>query len=83
MGLLGALNVPIVYMSVKWWRTIHQMQSSPSTVDPEYVVGLRANAIAVLLVLIYFIVKRYRAARLERLAEQMAERAALAGGRYA
>lgn len=82
VGILGALNVPIVYMSVKWWRTIHQLQSSPSTVDPEYVLGLRANAIAMLLVVVYFIVKRYRAAQVERLAEQVAERAALAGGRH-
>ena len=79
VGLLGALNVPIVYMSVKWWRTLHQMQSSPSTVDPEYVVGLRTNGVAILLVLIYFIVKRYRAARMERSAEHLAERAALGG----
>ena len=79
VGLLGALNVPIVYMSVRWWRTLHQLQSSPSTVDPEYVIGLRANGIAVLLVLIYFIIKRYRAARMERLVEHMAERAALEG----
>jgi heme exporter protein C len=79
VGLLGALNVPIVYMSVKWWRTLHQMQSNPSTVDPEYVVGLRTNGIAVLLVLIYFIAKRYRAAKTERMAEHLAERAALEG----
>jgi heme exporter protein C len=83
VGLLGALNVPIVYMSVKWWRTLHQPQSSPSTVDPEYVIGLRANGIAVLLVLIYFIMKRYRAARVERLAEQFEERAALEGRDHA
>ena len=79
VGLLGALNVPIVYMSVKWWRTLHQLQSSPSTVDPEYAVGLRTNGIAILLVLIYFIMKRYRAARVERMAEHLAERAALEG----
>jgi heme exporter protein C len=79
VGLLGALNVPIVYMSVKWWRTLHQLQSSPSTVDPEYVVGLRTNGIAILLVLIYFIAKRYRAARIERMAEHMSERVALEG----
>lgn len=79
VGLLGALNVPIVYMSVKWWRTLHQMQSSPSTVDPEYVTGLRTNAIALALLLVYFIVKRYRAAQMERAAEHLAERAALEG----
>ena len=81
VGLLGALNVPIVYMSVKWWRTLHQMQSNPSTVDPEFVIGLRTNGIAVLLLLIYFIVKRYRAARMERLSEHLAESAALEGRR--
>jgi heme exporter protein C len=77
VGLLGALNVPIVYMSVRWWRTLHQVQSSPSTVDPQYALGLRANAIAFLIALVYFILKRYRAAQLERAAEHLAERAAL------
>ena len=79
VGLLGALNVPIVYMSVKWWRTLHQMQSSPSTVDPEYALGLQTNAIALALLLVYFIMKRYQAARTERAAEHVAERAALEG----
>lgn len=69
VGILGAVNVPIVYMSVKWWRTLHQLQSSPSTVDPAYAWGLRLNAIAFLLLLIYFVDVRYRAARLERAAE--------------
>jgi hypothetical protein len=32
----GAINVPIVYMSVRWWRTIHQI-SRPLDVDPAYV----------------------------------------------
>jgi len=77
VGLLGALNVPIVYMSVRWWRTIHQIQSDPSTVDPLYVIWLRANAIAFLVVLVYFMLKRYRAAQMERAAEHLAERAAL------
>lgn len=77
VGILGALNVPVVYMSVKWWRSIHQIQSTPSTVDPEYALGLRLNGIAFLIVLTYFILKRYRAAQLERAAEHRRERAAL------
>ena len=80
VGLLGALNVPIVYMSVRWWRSIHQIQSAPSTVDPQYALGLRLNAIAFLLALVYFILKRYRAAQTERAAEHLAERVALGGG---
>ena len=77
VGILGALNVPIVYMSVRWWRTLHQPQSSPSTVDPAYTWGLRLNALAFLLVMIWLVRARYRAARLERLSELAAEREAL------
>ncbi len=80
VGAIGALNVPIVYMSVKWWRTLHQPPSSPETLDPAYTLGLRINAIAMLLVLIYFIRRRYEIARLERAVEHMAEAAAMGGG---
>lgn len=79
VGVLGAINVPIVYMSVRWWRTIHQIQSSPATVDPAYVIGLRLNAFAFLFVMIYFIRRRRDAFVLERLAEHAGETAALGG----
>lgn len=79
VGAIGALNVPIVYMSVKWWRTLHQPPSSPATLDPAYTMGLRLNAIALLLLMIYFIRKRYEIARLERAVEHMSEQAAMGG----
>ena len=79
VGIIGAINVPIVYMSVMWWRTLHQQPSSPSTLDPAYTLGLRINAIAMLLVLIYFIRRRYEIARLERAVEQAAQTAAMGG----
>lgn len=77
IGILGALNVPVVYMSVKWWRTLHQLQSTPSTVDPAYAWGLRLNGLAVLAIAITFIMHRYRVALLERAADRAAEREAL------
>jgi heme exporter protein C len=80
VGILGALNVPIVYMSVKWWRTLHQMQSTPSTVDPTYAWGLRANAIAFLLVLIVFTSYRYAGLLREHLMERRMDEAALSRG---
>lgn len=79
VGAIGAINVPIVYMSVKWWRTLHQPQSSPGTLDPAYTMGLRLNAIAMLLVAIYFIRRRYEIARVERAVEHLAEAAAMGG----
>lgn len=80
VGILGFLNVPIVYMSVRWWRTLHQMQSSRETVDALYAWALDANAVAFLLVTVYLVLRRYRAAVLEREAERREETAALAGG---
>lgn len=77
VGILGALNVPIVYMSVKWWRTLHQMPSSPSTVDPIYVWGLRANAFAFLFVMIVFVSYRYRGMLAERILEREQDELAL------
>jgi heme exporter protein C len=79
VGIFGAINVPIVYMSVRWWRTLHQIQSTPATVDSTYVLGLRANAFAFLFVMIYFIRRRYELARLLRATELAAEAVALGG----
>ncbi len=78
-GIMGAINYPIVYMSVRWWRTIHQVQSTPSTLDSTYTFSLRLNAVAVLFILIYFIRRRYEAALTERVAEQVSQAAALGG----
>jgi heme exporter protein C len=79
VGIIGAINVPIVYMSVTWWRTLHQPPSSPSTLHPAYTLGLRLNAIAMLLVTIYFIRTRYQVARLQRGTEHAAQAAAMSG----
>lgn len=77
VGILGALNVPIVYMSVQWWRTLHQLQSSPKTLNPTYVTGLRINAIAFLLLLVYFIARRYYLSIAAQAVAERAERVAL------
>lgn len=44
MGVLIAINVPIVYKSVTWWRTLHQppslMRPGGSTMSPEIMTPL-------------------------------------------
>jgi heme exporter protein C len=79
VGILGAINVGIVYMSVRWWRTLHQMQSTPDTVDATYVLALRVNAFAFLFLMIYFVRRRYESLCLVRAADHAAEAAALRG----
>jgi heme exporter protein C len=80
VGILGCLNVPIVYMSVKWWRTIHQVQSTPSSMDSAYWRGLLLNWAAFLAIFIFFVAVRYHLARMERTLEIRAEEEALAQG---
>jgi heme exporter protein C len=70
IGILAFLNVPIVYMSVRWWRSLHQIQSSPETLDPMYTLALRMNAVAFLLVFVYFVGRRYYGSRLEMAADE-------------
>jgi heme exporter protein C len=79
VGVLAFLNVPIVYMAVRWWRTIHQVQSTPSTVDSSYVLGLRLNAFAFLFLFIFLVGLRYYGARLERARAAYLEEEALLG----
>jgi len=70
VAIVGFVTLPIVYFSVRWWRTLHQPQSSPNTVDPEMVVALRTMMVAFALGAAYLISRRYELARLEAAAEQ-------------
>ena len=65
VAIIGFINVPIVYYSVRWWRTLHQVQSSPATVDAAMVVALRTMMVTFLLLFIYLLTRRFMLARLE------------------
>jgi heme exporter protein C len=70
VAIVGFVNVPIVYFSVRWWRTLHQVQSSPETVDPQMVWPLRAMMLAFLLLAVFLMSRRAMLARL-RTEEEM------------
>ncbi len=61
--VIAYVNIPIVYFSVKWWNSLHQLQSSPKTVAATMHWPLRANAIAILFLAIWCIVVRARLAK--------------------
>ena len=64
-AIIAYVDVPVVYFSVQWWRTLHQAQSSPETVDAVMVLPLRINAFAFLFLAVWFVARRYRIARRE------------------
>ena len=67
-AIIAFVDVPIVYFSVKWWNSLHQMQSTPETVSRAFHWPLRVNAFGVLFLMCGFIALRARLAglRLER-----------------
>jgi len=70
VGIIGFANVPIVYLSVIWWRTLHQPPSSPRSVSPEILWTLLFNLLAFTLVYVYLMMRRIRLAKIEGELEQ-------------
>ncbi len=58
--IIAYVDVPVVYFAVKWFRTLHQPMSSPSTVASSMVSPLRVAAFGMLFLSIGLIVTRYR-----------------------
>ncbi|MEA2488498.1 MAG: heme exporter protein [Acidobacteriota bacterium] len=69
--VVASIDLPIVYMSVKWWNSLHQQQSTPQTVASAFHLPLRVNAFGILFVMIGFIMLRTRLAAL-RLNQELA-----------
>lgn len=66
VGIISYPSILITYKAVEWWRTLHQTQSTPKTVDPPMVLSLRTNAFAFLAIMICLIYARYRIGMVRR-----------------
>ena len=71
VGIVGFVDVPIVYLSVLWWRTLHQPPSSPRSMAGEFVYVLLLNLAAFTLLYVYLMLRRYRLAIAERHVEEL------------
>lgn len=76
--IVAFVDVPLVYFCVRWWRSIHQIQSSPNTVSDSMVLPLRLNLIAILLICIWLIAQRTQLELARRRLEETPEPAPLA-----
>jgi heme exporter protein C len=72
VGLVAAVDIPIVHFSVEWWRGLHQTATfgSPERVlDPAapsvFVLSLVGTLVAFTLAWAYLMIRRYQLARLE------------------
>lgn len=70
--IIGYVDVPLVYFCVRWWRSLHQIQSTPETVSSAMIVPLRINSFAILFIAIWFVAQRARLELARRRAEEVA-----------
>ncbi len=62
-AILGFSSVFITYYSVRWWNSLHQVQSTTSTIDKPMKVVLFWGNVTFLTFLLTFLIKRYELAR--------------------
>lgn len=68
IGIIGALDVPIIHYSVVWFRTLHQPASivrGDIKMAPPMVTALMINLLAFALLYLYLLLQRVRLERLE------------------
>ena len=74
VGIVGFIDVPIIYMSVLWFRTLHQppsIQRGGSSMPDTMLFTLLFNFGAYTLVYLFFLVKRVRIESLNAIAETL------------
>ena len=67
LGIIGFLDIPLIHMSVYWWRTLHQPPSilrpdkAPwDNVHPAMLTALAINFVAFVLLYFYLLSRRFR-----------------------
>ncbi|NRA63808.1 MAG: cytochrome c biogenesis protein CcsA [Pseudobacteriovorax sp.] len=65
LGIIIAADVPIIYKSVTWWRTLHQPPTlirpgGESTIDPEMRIALVSCMVVMIIVGAFLTYQRYR-----------------------
>jgi heme exporter protein C len=86
IGLLGFAEVPVVYMSVRWWRTLHQQPTflaaggGSAPIAGGMLLALVASLVAFLLALCWWLLYRVRRLEAAALSDALATPISLAGG---
>jgi len=70
LGIIGFLDVPVVFMAIRWWRTIHPVvfEASGVNLEPAMLTAFMVAMVAFLLLLAALLVARVG---LESLAEEV------------
>lgn len=67
VGVVGFIDVPIVFMSIRWWRTIHPnvLQKGGGGLHPDMLIALIVSVIAFTFLYLALMIKRVKLGLLE------------------
>jgi heme exporter protein C len=78
LGIVGALDIPIIFFSVRWWRTLHPepmvLRPSGPALEPKMSQALLVSVVAFTLLYIYLLIQRVRLERARDEVEALKER---------
>jgi heme exporter protein C len=90
VGVVAAVDIPIVHFSVEWWRGLHQgptIGSPDRVLDPaapsQFVIALVSMVVAFTIAWAWLMIRRYQLARTEAEIEELARRGRVAEARRA
>ncbi len=68
LALVGVIDVPIIYLSVQWWRTLHpaaEVGVAQSTLPPSVVLTLMVSLVTFTLLYSFLMVQLYQLEKLQ------------------
>jgi heme exporter protein C len=74
-GIIGFIDVPIVFMSIRWWRTIHPqvLESGSLNLAPEMIQTLLVSILAFTFLYIYLLLRRVKVEMLKNKVKELKE----------
>src|SRR5438128_8955259 len=73
LAIIGVIDVPIIYESVNWWRTLHPQAEvgTPGALPPSVVLTLMISVVTFTLLYSFLMVQIYQLQRMQTLAHRL------------
>jgi heme exporter protein C len=73
LAIIGIIDVPIIYESVNWWRTLHPQPEigTPGALPPQVVLTLMISLVTFTLFYSFLMIQLYQLQRMQTLAQRL------------
>src|SRR5947209_373670 len=73
LAIIGLIDVPIIYESVNWWRTLHPQAEvgTPGALPPSVVLTLMISLVTFTLLYSFLMIQLYQLQRMQTLAQRL------------